>query len=225
MTKLAQTMFVKIEKLTFYHFQPNPDLFYYYAVTDSLTFRGIATPELAEALYDHLEVGEPFKCKIVERDDKSLKLVELLEPAKVKPTQSSNKSESYLHVYEHYNPHGMKNKLLLPAQITVYKKDDKVWANIKSKAGEQFPGRVEKCWFMWYLTMMRKQTKIPIKVMPFSKVFDVFINRKSVKREEFVAREESTYLDNKERFFFANESSTLRQPEYLKKEKPLFSSE
>ena len=210
-------MFVKIEKLTFYHFQPNPDLFYYYAVTDSLTFRGIATPELAEALYDHLEVGEPFKCKIVEREDKSLKLVELLEPAKVTPTQSPPQYGGGLLP-------DIENKLIVPGQITLYKRADNVWANIKSKAGEQFPGRLEKCWFMWYLTMMRKQTKIPIKVMPFSKVFDVFINRKSVKREEFVAREESTYLDNKERFFFANESSTLRQSEYLKKEKPLFSS-
>ena len=204
MTKLAQKMFVKIEKLTFYHFQPNPDLFYYYAVTDTLTFRGIATPELAEALYDHLEVGEPFKCKIVERDDKSLKLVELLEPAKVTSTQSPPQYGGCLLP-------GIENKLIVPGQITVYKREDNVWANIKSKAGEQFPGRIEKCWFMWYLTMMRKQTKIPIKVMPFSKVFDVFINRKSVTREEFVAREESTYLDNKERFFFANESSTLRQ--------------
>ena len=204
MTKLHQKMFVKIEKLTFYHFEPNPDLFYYYAVTDTLTFRGIATPELAEALYDHLEVGEPFKCKIVERDDKSLKLVELLEPAKVKPTQSSNKSESYLHVYEHYYPHGMKNKLLIPAQITVYKKDDKVWANIKSKAEEPFYGKIEKSWFMWYLTMLRKQTQVAISMMIFPNVFDGVIDRRIVKREDFLAREESTYLDNKERFLPMN---------------------
>ena len=59
----------------------------------------------------------------------------------------------------------------------------------------------------------------------FSKVFSVFLNRKSVTREEFVERKESTYLDNKERFFFANESPTLRQSDYLKKEKPLFASE
>ena len=84
--KHHQKMFFRLEKLTFYHFEPNPDLFYYYAATDTLTFRGVATPELAEALYDHLEAGDPFECKIVERDDHSFKLVELLDPAKTTPS-------------------------------------------------------------------------------------------------------------------------------------------
>ena len=205
-------MLVTLEKLAFYYFQPNPDLFYYYAATDTLTFRGVATPELAEALYDHLEVGEPFKCKIIERDDHSFKLVELLDPAKTKPSSPPPQVRGCGALLP-----GTRNVSFTPTQITAYKRgQDNVWATIKSKAGDKFTGRVEKCWFMWYLTMMRKQTETKITIRPFPKVFDAFLNRKSVSREAFVERQESTYLDNKDRFFFANDSPTLRQSDYLK---------
>ena len=207
-------MFVKLEKLTFYYFQPNPDLFNYYAATDTLTFRGVATPELAEALYDHLEVGEPFKCKIIERDDHSFKLVELLDPAKTKPSSSSSSYQG--------RPCGAllpdtNNVKLQPNQITVYKANGNMVGNIKSVTGLKYHTlKMEKSWFMWYLTMMRKQTMASITTTAFSKIFSVFLNSKSVTREAFVERQESTYLDNKDRFFFANDSPTLRQSDYLK---------
>ena len=215
-------MLVTLEKLTFYYFEPNPDLFYYYAATDTLTFRGVATPELAEALYDHLEAGDPFECKIVERDDQSFKLVELLNPAKSKP--SSPSPQNY-----QGRPCGAllpdtKTVKLQPNQISVYKANGNMVGNIKSMTGHKYHTlKMEKGWFMWYLTMMRKQTMASITTTAFSKVFTVFLNRKSVTREAFVERKESTYLDNKERFFFANESPTLRPSEYLNRARSLFS--
>ena len=184
----------------------------------------MATPELAEALYDHLEAGNPFECKIVERDDQSFKLVELLNPAKSKP--SSPSPQNY-----QGRPCGAllpdtKTVKLQPNQISVYKANGNMVGNIKSVAGHKYHTlSIEKGWFLWYLTMMRKKTMASITTTAFSKVFSVFLNRKSVTREAFVERKESTYLDNKERFFFANESSNLRQPEYLKKDQSLFTSE
>ena len=217
-------MFVQLEKLTFYHFQPNPDLLYYYAATDTLTFRGVATPELAEALYDHLEVGGPFKCKIVERDDHSFKLVELLDPAKTKPS-STTSQVSKVKGCGALLPE-IKPVPFTPRQIAVYKNNGNMVANIKSMVGDKYYGpQMEKSWFLWYLTMMRRQKIAVITVNSFSNCFDTFIKRKSVAREAFVEREESTYLDNKERFFFANESPTLRQPEYLKKQRAEIASE
>ena len=171
--KHHQKMFFRLEKLTFYHFEPNPDLFYYYAATDTLTFRGVATPELAEALYDHLEAGDPFECKIVERDDHSFKLVELLDPAKTKPTSPS--SSSY-----QGRPCGAllpetKTVSLQPNQISVYKTNGNMVGNIKSVAGHKYHTlKMEKGWFMWYLTMMRKQTMVSITTTAFSKVFTIF---------------------------------------------------
>lgn len=76
-------MLVKLEKLTFYPFKIN-NLLFYYAQTDSITIRGIATPELAQALLEHLEAREPFDVKVQQREDESYKLVELLQPAKIK---------------------------------------------------------------------------------------------------------------------------------------------
>ena len=210
---LNQKMLVKLEKLTFYHFQPNPDLFYYYAATDTLTFRGIATPELAEALYDHLNVGEPFKCKIVERDDQSFKLVELLD--KATPTSPISQVPQ-VRGCGALLPE-IKRVSLQPKQISVYKSNGNMYGNIKSMSGNKYHGVMEKGWFLWYLTMMRREKMASITINDFSKCFDVLINRKSVSREEFLERQESTYLDNKDRFFFANDSPTLRQPEYLKK--------
>ena len=211
-------MLVKLEKLTFYHFQPNPDLFYYYAATDTLTFRGIATPELAEALYDHLNVGEPFKCKIVERDDQSFKLVELLDIAKATPTSPISQVRGCGALLPE-----IKRVSLQPKQISVYKSNGNMYGNIKSMSGNKYHGVMEKGWFLWYLTMIRREKMVSITINDFSKCFDVLINRKSVSREEFLERQESTYLDNKDRFFFANESSTLKQPEYLNKGKSLIS--
>ena len=68
-------MLLKITKLTFYPFRPNPDLLFYYATTDTLTFRGIATPELAEALISFLKNRESFECKIEVRGTKTRKVV------------------------------------------------------------------------------------------------------------------------------------------------------
>ena len=198
-------MLVKLEKLTFYPFKLNSDLFYYYAVTDGLTFRGVATPELAEALYDHLEAGEPFNCKILEREDKSFKLVELLEAAKI--SSRSNDRRTGL-----IDP-DVKKETFTPNQLTVYKHS---WGSMMGyiKAESKFFGMITKTWFRWYLTMMRKETEIQMMVRRKTKTFftDEF---QIVTGDDFLDRREATYLDNKERFFFANESPSLELPTYL----------
>ena len=77
-------MSVKITKLAFYPFRPNPDLLFYYATIDTLTFRGIATPELAEDLVAFFANDEGFECAIEERQDGSFKLTQLLS----RPTET-----------------------------------------------------------------------------------------------------------------------------------------
>ena len=209
--QMGRQIFLKLVKLTFNYFKQNADLFNYYATTDTLTFSGVATPELAEALYDHLQAGEFFECKVIEREDHSFKLVELLDHPKItfsSPESSSEHKESYgcgaL-------PPGMQCVLFTPRKISLYNTGGNIVGSIKSLKGEKYFGQMEKSWVLWYLTMMRRQKETLITILKYSKRFVVYINRKNVTRAVFVERKTSTYLDNREKFFFANDSHALSQ--------------
>ena len=201
-------MFVKLEKLAFYHFPKNPELLYYYASTDTIVFKGIATPELALTLYDHLEAGKIFECRIARRKDQSLKLVELHQKASL--------------VNEVEKPEFLGGKLIpfSPKQVSFYKHENRMRGSVKSYENETFFGFVTKTFVKWLLTNIRRQSEVLLTV----KNKEFIINSENVPDDEYLERQESTYLDNKERFFFANESPTLRQSDYLKKEKAVFVS-
>ena len=206
-------MLVKIEKLTFYQFQPNKDLFFYYATTDALTIRGIATPELAEALIDHLENEASFECEIEERQDKSFKLVKLLTPAKREfkfPDLSNIVSSNWRR----------KEEILFdPKQISLYMKKGDLRAVIKSKAdgsglGQSFFGKVTQPWILWFLQMLREDRTFTLTVHKPSSSF--LTNFETVDRDEYLKRTESTYIDNPNNFFCANESPSLKRSDYKK---------
>ena len=92
--------------------------------------------------------------------------------------------------------------------------------SVKSYESETFFGFVTQEWVKWLLTNIRRQSEVLLTV----KNKEFIINSENVPDDEYLERQESTYLDNKERFFFANESPTLRQSDYLKKEKAVFVS-
>ena len=183
-------MLVKIEKLTFYQFQPNKDLFFYYATTDALTIRGIATPELAEALIDHLENEASFECEIAERQDKSFKLVKLLTPAKREfkfPDLTNIKSSNWKNTDE---------ILFNPKQISLYMNKGDLRAAIRSKDLESYFGKVTTPWILWYLHMLRANNTITLSVNNRS----FFTNFETIDPDVYLERTESTYIDNPKNF-------------------------
>ena len=185
-------MLVTLEKLTFYPFKIN-NLLFYYAQTDSITIRGIATPELAQALLEHLEARESFEVKVQQREDGSYKLVELLQPAKIKNfVPYDSKIVPTLKVPEDF----------LPKQMSIYKTKVNLGACIKSQDGRVFFGYPNRLWIMWFLTKLRKEETIQLQTSGnrFS------MGTESVTSDEFRERVASTYLDNKKRFFFADDS-------------------
>ena len=187
-------MLVKIVKLTFYSFK-NPSLFFYYAKTNTVTFRGIATPELARVLIEHLEVGEPFECKIVQRKDESYKLVELLEPANVKrffPPDAEPEPQIIL---------DSQMIKFVPKQISVFKRNGVLSAALKFD-DDTYYGQPNRFWIMWFLTRLRKRDDVILQ----TRSNQFYMGAEAVTSDEFLERQESTYLDNKARFFFANES-------------------
>ena len=199
-------MLVKIIKLTFYQFQPNKELFFYYATTDTLTFRGIATPELAEALVDYLVNEESFECEIEERKDNSYKLVQLLNPPKQEfkfPDLTNIKSSNWKNTDE---------ILFNPKQISLYMNKGDLRAAIRSKDFESYFGKVTTPWILWYLHMLRANNTVTLSVNNRS----FFTNFETIDPDVYLARTESTYIDNPKNFFCANESSSLRRLDYKK---------
>ena len=207
-------MLVKVTKLTFYQFQPNKELFFYYATTDTLTFRGIATPELAEALVAFLGNDESFECKIEERPDGSFKLTQLLsEPRK-----------SFPRIFAGWDEEKQgKNKrkvVIQPKQITLFRRNDKLKAVLKHKSenGSEYSifGDVDKSWAVWYLLMLRQAEEFSLAIdnkMTFNTNGKLF-NEDEVYK--YYKRSESTYIDNPKNFFCANESPSLKRPVYKK---------
>ena len=185
-------MLVKLEKLTFYPFKIN-NLLFYYAQTDSITIRGIATPELAQALLEHLEARESFEVKVQQREDESYKLVELLQPAKIK---------NFVPYDSKIIPTSKLPEDFIPKQMSIYKTKVNLGACIKSRDGRIFFGYPNRLWIMWVLTKLRKEESIQLQTSGnrFS------MGTECVTSDEFREREASTYLDNKKRFFFADDS-------------------
>ena len=197
-------MLVKIVKLTFYQFQPNKELFFYYATTDTLTFRGIATPELAEALVEYLVNEESFECEIEERKDNSYKLVQLLNPPKQEfkfPDLTNIVSSNWKKIDE---------ISFDPKQISLYMNKGDLRAAIKSKNLEYYFGKVTTPWILWYLHMLRTDNTFTLSVNNRS----FFTNFETVDRDIYLERKDSTYIDNSENFFCANKS--LRRSDYKK---------
>ena len=203
-------MLVKITKLTFYPFRPNPDLLFYYATTDTLTFRGIATPELAEALVAFLENEESFECKIEERQDGSLKLTQLL----------SEPRETFARILSGWDEEKInKQKVVIsPKQISVFKRKHELKAVLKRRTEtgleQAIFGKVDKSWVVWYLLMLRQAREVTL-AADNNMTFEG--RCQSANRDEYYKRSESTYIDNPKNFFCANESSSLRRPDYKKK--------
>ena len=210
-------MLVKITKLTFYPFRPNPELLFYYATTDTLTFRGIATPELAEALVSFLENGESFECKIEERQDGSMKLTQLLSEPKI--TSALNPFESFDKLIGR-DKRNYTDVVHYPKQITFFKWKDQLKAVLKHKmaAGNEvsYFGRINKIWALWFLLNLRQGKEFTLSIDGTSN-FNAIHNK--VNRDEYYKRTESTYIDNPKNFFCANESSSLRRPDYKKEVK------
>ena len=210
-------MLVKITKLTFYPFRPNPDLLFYYATTDTLTFRGIATPELAEALISFLENGESFECKIEERQDGSMKLTQLLSEPKM--TSALNPFESFNKLIG-CNKRNYTDVVHYPKQITFFKWKDQLKAVLKHKTAEgnevSYFGRISKIWALWFLLNLRQGKEFTLSIDQTSN-FNAIHNK--VNRDDYYKRSESTYIDNPKNFFCANESSSLRRPDYKKEVK------
>ena len=202
-------MLVKITKLTFYPFRPNPDLLFYYATTDTLTFRGIATPELAEALVAFLENEESFECKIEERQDGSLKLTQLL----------SEPRETFARILSGWDEEkpNKQNVVIPPKQISVFKRNHKLKAVLKRKtetgSEQSIFGEVDKSWVTWYLLMLRQAKEVTL-ALDNNMTFEGHCH--SANRDEYYKRSESTYIDNPKNFFCANESPSLRRPVYKK---------
>ena len=204
-------MLVKLERVAFYYFKPNTELLYYYATTDILTFSGIATPELALVLYEFLDCQKPFEIKFEQRRDGSYKLIELLQ----RPIhQEHSQQASQLIEDQQLIPFS-------PKQVSFYKHTGLMRAAVKSYNTSTFFGNVTEEWVKWLLANIRRKSEVLLTI----EGRDFLMNSERVTDEEYLDRREATYLDNKERFFFANESLTLRQSEYLKNEKPVFSSE
>ena len=208
-------MLVKITKLAFYPFRPNPDLVFYYATTDTLTFRGIATPELAEALIAYLENGDSFECKIEERQDGSLKLTQLLSEPKF--TSSANPYESFEKLFEGCNKRNYTDVVHYPKQISLFKWKDQLKAVLKHKtsAGNEvsYFGEINKTWALLFLLKLRQGKEFTLAIdrnTNFRAIVGVF------NRDEYYKRSESTYIDNPKNFFCANDSSSLRRPDYKK---------
>ena len=203
-------MLVKITKLAFYPFRQNPDLLFYYATTDTLTFRGIATPELAEALVAFLENEESFECKIEERQDGSLKLTQLL----------SEPRETFARILSGWDEEKpiKQNVVIPPKQISVFKRNHKLKAVLKRKtetgSEQSIFGTVDKSWVVWYLLMLRQAKDV---TLALDKNMTFEGHCRSANRDEYYKRSESTYIDNPKNFFCANESSSLRRPDYKKK--------
>ena len=206
-------MLVKLTKLAFYQVQPNKELFFYYATTDTLTFRGIATPELAEALVAFLENDESFECKIEERPDGSLKLTQLL----------SEPRESFPRIFARWDDkeHTNQRKIVIqPKQITLFRRNNKLKAVLKHKSEDgsecSIFGDVDKSWAVWYLLMLREAEEFSLAIdnkMTFKTNCKLF-NEDEVYK--YYNRSESTYIDNPKNFFCANESPSLKQPVYKK---------
>ena len=205
-------MLVKLTKLAFYPFRPNPELLFYYATTDTLTFRGIATPELAEALISFLDNGESFECKIEERQDGSLKLTQLLSKPKMslKPFVSIDKllvgyNKNYIDVVH------------FPKQISLFKSKDQLKAVVKHKTEEgnevSYFGVINKKWALKFLLNLRQGREITLSIDGTSN-FRAIIG--IVNLDEYYKRSESTYIDNPKNFFCANESPSLKRPVYKK---------
>ena len=210
-------MLVKLTKLTFYQFQPNKELFFYYATTDTLTFRGIATPELAEALVAFLENDESFECKIEERPDGSLKLTQLL----------SEPRESFPRIFARWDDkeHTNQRKVVIqPKQITLFRRNNKLKAVLKHKSEDgsecSIFGDVDKSWAVWYLLMLRQAEEFSLAIdnkMTFKTNCKLFNEDEVFK---YYKRSESTYIDNPKNFFCANESPSLKRPVYKKNVEP-----
>ena len=206
-------MLVKLTKLTFYQFQPNKELFFYYATTDTLTFRGIATPELAEALIAFLENDESFECKIEERPDGSLKLTQLL----------SEPRESFPRIFARWDEKEQTNQrkvVIQPKQITLFRRNNKLKAVLKHKSEDgsecSIFGDVDKSWAVWYLLMLRQAEEFSLAIdnkMTFKTNCKLFNEDEVFK---YYKRSESTYIDNPKNFFCANESPSLKRPVYKK---------
>ena len=207
-------MLVKLTKLTFYQFQPNKELFFYYATTDTLTFRGIATPELAEALVAFLENDESFECKIEERPDASFKLTQLL----------SEPRESFPRIFARWDEEKeTKNKrkvVIQPKQISLFRRNNKLKAVLKHKSetGSEYSifGEVDKSWVVWYLLMLRQAEEFPLAI-DNNKTFKTnckLFNEDEIRK--YYTRSESTYIDNPKNFFCANESPDLKRAVYKK---------
>ena len=211
-------MLVKITKLAFYPFRPNPDLVFYYATTDTLTFRGIATPELAEALIAYLENGESFECKIEERPDGSLKLTQLLSAPTL--TSSTNPQKSFDKLFAGFKQENYTDVVHYPKQITFFKWKDQLKAVLKHKmaAGNEvsYFGRISKIWALWFLLNLRQGKEFTLSIDDTSNFIAI---HNKVNRDEYYKRSESTYIDNPKNFFCANESSSLRRPDYKKEVK------
>ena len=210
-------MLVKITKLTFYPFRPNPELLFYYATTDTLTFRGIATPELAEALVSFLENGESFECKIEERQDGSMKLTQLLSEPKM--TSALNPFESF-DKWVGCNKRNYTDVIHYPKQITFFKWKDHLKAVLKHKSVEgnevSYFGRINKIWALWFLLNLRQGKEFTLSIDDTSNFIAI---HNKVNRDEYYKRSESTYIDNPKNFFCANESSSLRRRDYKKEVK------
>ena len=207
-------MLVKITKLTFYPFRPNPDLVFYYATTDTLTFRGIATPELAEALVTFFENGESFECKIEERQDGSMKLTQLLSEPKM---SSFNTFGSLDKLFVGHNKNNFTDAVHYPKQITLFKWKDQMKAVLKHKtaAGNEvsYFGRINTNWVLWFLLNLRQGREV---ILSIDRASNFHAIHGDFNRDEYYKRSESTYIDNPRNFFCANESSSLRRPDYKK---------
>ena len=202
-------MLLKIIKLTFYPFLPNPDLLFYYAKTDTKTLRGIATPELAEDLVTFFESDESFECEIEKYPDGSFKLIKLLS----RPTETPLIGEIWTRTKSWEKQARNKGEILVqPKQITIFKRSNKLKARLicENELGleKTIFVDVDKSWVIWYLLMLRKDQEVIL--APF-KNFD---------KTEYYKRNELTYIDNPKNFACANVSPDLKRPIWLSVKEP-----
>ena len=210
--KFNKKMSVKITKLAFYPFSPNPDLLFYYATIDTLTFRGIATPELAEDLVAFFANDEGFECEIEERQDGSFKLTQLLSRPTETPLFGKILTGINLNSWEKQK-RNTQEVVIQPKQISIFKRNNKLKAVLKHKTetGEQQSifGDVDKSWIIWYLLMLRQGQEVTL-ALDKNKTF--YSHPKLFDKTEYYKRSESTYIDNPKNFSCANVSPDLKQP-------------
>ena len=196
-----------LDRLYVYRARNYPELFYYYALgqNEGITtkLQGLATPELMQALVEHLEKGCPFECRVQEKEE-FFKLIELLDKA------YKSRIEEFCGIAPPSFQTGDRIEFK-PKQIILRKHVPGIFAQIKSEEGILKSGVVENDWIFWYLAAMREGRAIEL-ITNGSKFaspgFDT--TGQSGPNEvcyaecaEYRKRRITTYLDNPLHFYFA----------------------